>query len=261
MLVMLGSSIFFVLKTGALTRSRTFWSTNFLEPDTYAFLGGMSTGGSLTRWFRGEFGQPEVSAEASGDENAYAALAGLAATSPPGAAGLVALPYFEGERTPIQDPEASGVLFGLRLRHTRADVYRAILESVAYGIRHNIEAMALEGVKAQRILAVGGGTRNPLWLQIVADVADVTLDVPEQQIGASYGDAFMAGVGVGVFGGLGEIATWVKTKRRLEPDPVVKSTYDAAYGVYRSLYAQTKDLMHQLSQTTQQHSQRRGDHE
>ncbi len=261
MLVMIGSSIFFVLKTSELTRSRTFWSTNFLEPDTYAFLGGMSTGGSLTRWFRGEFGQPEVSAEASGGVDAYAALASLAATSPPGAAGLIALPYFEGERTPIQDPEASGVLFGLRLRHTRADVYRAILESVAYGIRHNIEAMALEGVKARRILAVGGGTRNPLWLQIVADVADVTLDVPEQQIGASYGDAFMAGVGVGVFGGLEGIATWVKTKRSFQPGANVKEVYDGTYDVYRSLYAQTKDLMHQLSHTTQQHGQRRGDHE
>jgi len=247
MLVMFGSSIFFVLKTEHLRRSRAFWAANFLEPGTYAFLGGMSTAGSLTRWFREQFGQPELAAEATGGENAYAALASLAGQSRPGAGGLVALPYFEGERTPLHDPDARGTLFGLTLRHTRADVYRALLESVAYGIRHNVEVMAGEGVQAHRILAVGGGARNRLWLQIVSDVAGIALEVPEQQIGASYGDAFMAGVGIGAFHDLTEVAHWVKNGRWIVPADPRPTAYETTYAIYRALYTQTADLMHRLA--------------
>jgi xylulokinase len=218
-----------------------------MEPGAYAFLGGMSTSGSLTRWFRDQFGQLEMQAEEIGGANAYAALAELAATSPPGAKGLVALPYFEGERTPIHDPKAKGVLFGLTLKHTRADVYRAILESVAYGIRHNVEGMRREGVEPQRILAVGGGTKNLPWLQIVSDVAGITMMVPKQQIGASYGDAFMAGVGVGIFNDLTEVTQWVEMKHEIHPDPERQQAYNLNYRIFRELYEQTKGLMHQLS--------------
>jgi xylulokinase len=247
MMMMFGSSIFFILKTAELVKTENFWSSNFLEKDTYAFLGGMSTSGSLTRWFREEFGHPEVEAERGGGESAYAALAKLAAQSPPGAKGLVGLPYFEGERTPIHDPQAKGVLFGLGLKHSRADVYRAILESVAYGIRHNIEVMEKEGVQPERILAVGGGTKNLTWLQIVSDVAGIKMVVPEQQIGASYGDAFMAGVGVDVFDDLAEVDRWVRMKHEIHPDPEAQKEYEVNYSVFRRLYERTKGLMHRLS--------------
>lgn len=247
MMLMFGSSIFFILKTAEHVKTERFWSSNFMEPGAYAFLGGMSTSGSLTRWFRDQFGQPEMQAEKIGGVNAYAALAELATTSPPGAKGLVALPYFEGERTPIHDPKAKGVLFGLTLKHTRADVYRAILESVAYGICHNVEGMRREGVEPQRILAVGGGTKNLPWLQIVSDVAGITMMVPKQQIGASYGDAFMAGVGVGVFDDLTEVTQWVEMKHEIHPDAERQQEYKLNYRIFRALYEQTKGLMHQLS--------------
>lgn len=247
MMMMFGSSIFFILKTPELIRTQNFWSSNFLEEGAFAFLGGMSTSGSLTRWFRDQFGQPEVDQEDAGGPNAYAALADLAASAPRGANGLVALPYFEGERTPIHDPRAKGVLFGLSLKHTRADVYRAILESVAYGIRHNIEVMKEEGVEAKRILAVGGGTKNLTWLQIVSDVADIAMDVPEQQIGASYGDAFMAAVGVGLYDDLTEVTKWVNLKHEIRPQRKAQGEYELSYRVFRALYDRTKDLMHTLS--------------
>lgn len=247
MMVMFGSSIFFILKTAEHVKTERFWSSNFLEQGAYAFLGGMSTAGSLTRWFRDEFGQPERQAEELGGINAYAALAELAATSPRGANGLVGLPYFEGERTPIHDPKAKGVLFGLSLKHTRADVYRAILESVAYGIRHNVEGMQKEGVDIRRILAVGGGTKNLTWLQIVSDVADIAMHVPKQQIGASYGDAFMAGVGVGVFDDLTEVTQWVEMQYEIRPDPAAHEAYAVNYHVFRELYERTRPLMHTLA--------------
>lgn len=247
MMMMFGSSIFFIMKTAKLIKTQKFWSSNFMEKDTYAFLGGMSTSGSLTRWFRDQFAQLELKAEKNGGENAYAALAKMAASSPRGAKGLVCLPYFEGERTPIHDPKAKGVLFGLSMKHTRADMYRAILESVAYGIRHNVELMKEEGVEAKRILAVGGGTKNLEWLHIVSDVANIAMDVPEQQIGASYGDAFMAGVGVGVFKDLSEITKWVKMKHEIKPDAQARQEYQLNYEIFRELYERTAPLMHKLS--------------
>jgi len=247
MMVMFGSSIFFIMKTAELIRPRHFWSSNFLEEGAYAFLGGMSTSGSLTTWFRDQFAQFELEKEKEGGENAYAVLARLASASPIGSRGLIALPYFEGERTPLHDPKARGVWFGLSLKHTKGDVYRAILEGVAFGIRHNFEAMGQEGVRPQRILAVGGGTQNRLWLQIVADVCMAELAVPEQQIGASYGDAFLAGMGIGLFKGLAEIKQWVKIKEVIQPDAESHKLYETNYQIFRELYTHTKPLMHKLA--------------
>jgi len=247
MMLMFGSSIFFIMKTAELIKTQHFWSSNFLEEGTFAFLGGMSTGGSLTTWFREQFAQFEVEKEKEGGEKAYAELAKLASASPIGSKGLVALPYFEGERTPLHDPKAKGMLFGLSLKHTKGDVYRAILEGVAFGIRHNVEVMREEGVQPKRILAVGGGTKNPLWLQIVADVCNIELTVPEQQIGASYGDAFLAGTGIGLFKSLSEIKQWVKTKGIIKPNPETRKLYEVNYQVFRQLYTSTKPLMHRLA--------------
>jgi xylulokinase len=189
----------------------------------------------------------EIADENKGGEDAYAKLAKLAAASPVGARGLVALPYFEGERTPIHDPKAKGVWFGLTLKHSKGDIYRALLEGVAYGIRHNFEVMKEEGVQPKRVIAVGGGTKNPLWLQIISDVGNIELEVPEQQIGASYGDAFLAATGIGLFQNLSEIKRWVRVKEIIKPNPQNKAVYDVYYPVFRGLYKRTKSLMHYLS--------------
>ena len=247
MMVMFGSSIFFIMKTAELIKTRHFWSSNFLEEGAFTFLGGMSTAGSLTTWFRDQFAQIEKEREEEGGENAFAALAKYAGASPAGAKGLVVLPYFAGERTPLHDPKAKGVWFGLSLKHTKGDVYRAIMEGVAFGIRHNIEVMAQEGVQPGRILAVGGGTKNRLWLQIVSDICDIELLVPEQQIGASYGDAFLAGTGIGLFKDLSEIKNWVRTQEIINPDHETRKLYEVNYQIFRELYTSTKPLMHKLS--------------
>ncbi len=247
MMLMLGSSAFFIMKTANLIQTRCFWSANFLEEGAFAFLGGMSTSGSLTTWFRDQIAQMELEEERQGGRDAYARLAELALESPIGARGLIALPYFEGERTPIHDPKAKGVWFGLSLKHTKGDMYRAILEGVAYGLRHNFEVMKAEGVHPQRILAVGGGTKNPLWLQIIADVSDIQLEVPEQQIGASYGDAFLAATGIGLFENLSEIKRWIRMKDTIKPNPENRAAYEIYYQIFRELYTRTKPLMHRLS--------------
>jgi len=247
MMMMIGSSNSLIVKTNKLIRTQNFWGLPWLEPNTFAVVGGMATVGSLTRWFRNNFGKEELAQQLAGGKNAYEALANLLNESPEGARGLIALPYFEGERTPIADPGAKGVLFGLTLKHTRADVYRALLESIGFGIRHNIDVMQTEGVKAERIFGVGGGTKNLPWMQIISDIANISMSIPEIQIGASYGDAFMAGVGVGLFSNLSEIGRWVKPKTVIFPRAEIHEKYEELYQIYRELYINTKDLMHRIS--------------
>jgi xylulokinase len=247
LLVMYGSSIFFIQKTARLLRSERLWPALFLEPNSYVVAAGMSTGGALTRWFRDQLSPQEVAAEAAGGAPAYAALAELAAGSQPGARGLVALPYFAGERTPLNDPLGRGVFAGLTLSHTRADLYRALLEGVGYGIRHNIEAMIELGAPPRRVLAAGGGTRNPLWLQIVSDIAGIEQWVPAEQMGACYGDAFLAGIGAGLFRDTGAVSHWVRYQAVVQPSAAAHRHYDDYYAVYRDLYSSSAGAVHRLA--------------
>ncbi|MGD9091814.1 MAG: FGGY-family carbohydrate kinase [Anaerolineales bacterium] len=250
LMLMYGSSLFFIQKTSKLVSTERLWGALFLEPGSYAVAAGMSTSGSLTRWFRDNLAPEERADEAAGGPNAYATLAGLAGQSPRCARGLLLLPYFSGERTPINDPQARGLIMGLTLSHTRADLYRAILEGVGFGIRHNIDAMREEGVPPARILAVGGGTENPLWLQIVSDIAGIEQYVPNQNYGASYGDAFLAGVGVGLFEGTNQVTDWIRYRTVLRPDPIAQEQYEPYYEIYRDLYQQTAESMHRLAELT-----------
>jgi xylulokinase len=248
MMVMYGTTMFFIHVTGEPVPDPRMWSTAFALPGRYSIDGGMSTTGALTRWFRDNLAGEEMAAEAAGGPNAYAVLARSAEAITPGADGLICLPYFAGERTPINDPDARGVFAGLTLSHTKAHLYRASLEATAYGVRHNLETMAAMGAPPRRLVAVGGGAKNPLWLQIVSDVAGIPQDVPERTIGASYGDAFLAGLATGIVPGLDALQReWVKLALRLQPDPEVRATYDAYYDIYRRLYESAKPELHALA--------------
>lgn len=232
LMLMYGSTAFFILQCATLPQSDVFWPGVFLSPGTYALAGGTNNLGSVTAWFR----------EQLGAHDDFAQLAALAASSPPGAHGLTALPYLAGERTPINDPLARGAVFGLTLAHTRADIYRALLEGIAYSIRDNIETMAAEGHAPTRVLAVGGATQNPLLLQLVSDVTGLTQLLPAEAIGASLGNALRAGVGVGVFADLAQAASTVEFARKVTPDESLRATYDAGFARFRRLYALTSEF-------------------
>ena len=161
---------------------------------------------------------------------------------------MICLPYFAGERTPINDPDARGVYAGLTLSHTKAHLYRASLEGTAYGVRHNLETMSAMGAPPRRLVAVGGGAKNPLWLQIVSDVSGLPQDVPERTIGASYGDAFMAGLATGIVSGPDALQRdWVRLAMQLQPNVDLRPVYDAYYQVYRDLYESAKEELHTLA--------------
>ena len=164
-----------------------------------------------------------------------------------GADGLLCLPYFAGERTPIQDPDARGVFAGLTLRHTRAHLFRAVLEGIAFAARHNLDVMREMHAPPERLVAVGGGTKNSLWVQATSDITGVPQAIPERTIGASLGDAFMAGLGSGMIPDLSALGRdWVRIVDRIEPNPEHAERYDQMYELYLALYEQTKDTMHRL---------------
>jgi xylulokinase len=245
-MLMYGSTMFFIQIVGSLPRSSVLWPAVFLEPGTHALAAGMATTGSLTRWFRDQFGAPETTLEEQGGPNAYSALAHLASQVAVGSEGLLVLPYFSGARTPINDPLARGMIAGLTLSHTRGHVYRAILEGIAYGVRHNLEAMTESDAPPRRLVAIGGGTKNPLWLQIVSDVTGRTQSVRSSP-GASYGNAFLAGVGVKALDGVASIQSWLSEPDVVVPDPAAHAFYDRHYSLYRALYESTREVTHTLA--------------
>lgn len=250
MMLMYGSTIFMYLVTSQPKVDERLWAARYLFPGTSAFAAGMATSGSLTRWFRDQIARDLLDAEKSGGENAYSALVKEAAGISPGSEGLVVLPYFSGERTPINDPGARGTFFGLTLSHTRGHLFRAVLEGIGYGVRQHFDVMREIDVMPSKVIAVGGGTKNPLWLQVVSDISGIPQEVPAVTFGASYGDAFLAGMAVGLFSSYEDISSWIKYDRLIQPDLATRETYSSYYKIYQELYLRNKDLMIALQPTS-----------
>ncbi|MCP3968885.1 MAG: FGGY-family carbohydrate kinase [Rhodobacteraceae bacterium] len=239
-MMMYGSTIFIIQVTDDPMRDPRLWYAPWLTPGGHASMAGLATSGTLTHWFRDQF------ARELPNDTAFADLGAEAETSPPGARGLLFLPYFSGERTPIHDPKARGSFFGLNLTHDRGDMYRALLEGIANGTGHVIETYRDVGQTPRRILAVGGGTRNQIWLQATSDIGGAPQIVCEKTIGASYGDAFLAACAVGS-AQPDDIDRWNPVARHIEPRR--HAAYDRQYPLFRQLYTQTRDIAAALGET------------
>ncbi|GIT88159.1 FGGY-family carbohydrate kinase [Roseobacter sp. OBYS 0001] len=237
MMMMYGSTIFIVLRTAGRTPDPRIWYAPWLFEGAHTAMAGLATSGTLTHWFRDQFAR-DLAVDA-----AFPTLAEEAATSPPGANGLLMLPYFSGERTPIHDMNAKGAFFGLNLTHTRGDMYRALIEGIAYGTRHVTDTFAETGQSPTRLLAVGGGTKNRLWLQATSDITGIDQMVCEKTSGAAYGDAFLAALAIGAVD-RAHITDWnpVQETVRATPDPI----YEKHYALFRRLYEQTKDIAKEM---------------
>ncbi|HEY0918514.1 FGGY-family carbohydrate kinase [Devosia sp.] len=236
MLLMYGSTIFIIEITDERVRDGRLWYAPWLFAGQHAAMAGLATSGTLTHWFREQF------ARDLDPQTAVARLADEAAASPPGAKGLVVLPYFSGERTPIHDPHARGMIFGLDLTHTRADAYRALLEGIACGTRHVLETCGEVGAGPRAIFAAGGGTRNRVWTQATSDVSGHVQIVRQTTVGAAYGDAFLAALAVGDVRRV-DIRAWNPVAREIRPDPALRPLYDERYFTFRQLYERNRDLM------------------
>ncbi|HTV70408.1 MAG TPA: FGGY-family carbohydrate kinase [Rhizobiaceae bacterium] len=240
MMLMYGSTIFTIMLSKERINDPRLWYAPWLFKGMHGSAAGLATSGTLTHWFRDQFGK-ELK-----PETAFADLAAEAGGSPPGANGLVFLPYFSGERTPIHDPDAKGVVLGLNLTHTRGDIYRAMLEGIACGTNHIIDTYREIAHTPARIFGVGGGTRNAVWAQSTADVSGLSQLLRKKMIGASYGDAFLAALAVGD-AKAADIERWNPVERTIEPNPENEAVYERQYRIFRSLYDRNQDLMADLS--------------
>jgi xylulokinase len=233
LMLMYGSTMFMVQVVPAFTVAGGLWTTSGVEPGSHTLAAGMATSGSLTGWVQ------ELTGGASFDE-----LVEEAKAVPPGSDGLVVLPYFAGERSPIFDPQARGVVAGLSLRHQRGHLFRAVYEGIACGIRQIIDALDSAAGPPLRVVAVGGGTQGGLWTRIVSDVTGLAQHVPAETIGASYGAALMASVGTGL---VPPETDWARTVEIVEPDPSTRRVYTEVYRTYTELYPATRDQVHTLA--------------
>ena len=236
-MVMYGTTMFLIQ---VLTEPRPhpgLWGTRGVQPGSFTLAAGMATSGAITDWLRRLVGRD------------YGDLVADAVAVPAGSRGLLMLPYFAGERTPLFDPDARGILAGLTTGHGAAEIYRAALEGIAYGVRHNLEAMAEAGGAAGRLVAVGGGTRGGLWTRIVSDVTGLPQQIPAETIGACLGDALLAAEATGV-----EVdpVRGNPIAETVVPDPANVALYEDFYQQYRALYPATSDISHFLA--AQQHA-------
>ena len=206
-------------------------------PDRYCLLAvTLSAGGSL-RWWRDLTGLT------------YGELVAEAETVPPGAEGLVFLPYLTGERTPHLDPRASGGFMGLTARHTRGHMTRALMEGVVFSLRDGLEIMRGLDVHPTQILATGGGASAELWLQLQADIYGAAVHRLAIEEGAAYGAALLGHVAAGTFADVDEATALVGTVgEATEPVPTRVEIYDETYEVFRSLYGTLREDMHRLTE-------------
>ena len=137
-----------------------------------------------------------------------------------------------------------GLILGLTLRHGRAHLYRALLESIGYGVRHIPESLGEAGGAPKRLVAVGGGTKGGLWAQIVSDVTGLPQEIPAVTIGACYGDALLAAQGIGL---VPAGTSWATAAEVVRPSDSTRGLYDELYSIYRSLYPATVEQAHALS--------------
>ena len=232
-MVMYGSTLFLIQVTRDTHTHAGLWAASGRFATTSSLAAGLSTAGLLATWLK------DI---ASTDEDTIFAEA---ATAPAGSNGLVTLPYFAGERTPLLDPRARGAILGLTLDHTRSHIARSFLEAIGFGVRHNLETMAEAGAAPSRLVGVGGGARSTLWPQIITDITGLPQDIPKITLGASYGNARAGAEALGH-----DTSHWNPVTRRLIPTDTHRSVYDDMYGIYRSLYPALRPQMHNLASLT-----------
>ena len=226
----LGGAGDILLSTGSLiTDDRLFIDFSPSLSSPFLINGCTAASGSLLKWFTREFG------------GEYKDLDHLAETISAGSDGLVMLPYVLGEKTPIFDPDAKGVVYGLLLHHTKAHVYRAMMEAVAYAFRHHRDIFEELGISVKKVFITNGGSTSPLWRQIMADVLKCEVAYIKHNPGSSLGAAFIAGEASSLIAPEA-IDDFLSQKIISYPNDKNYEAYDRSYRIYRELYPRLKDL-------------------
>jgi xylulokinase len=207
-------------------------------PGGYHLMGVTLAAGASLQWWR----------EIAGHGLDFEAMAAAAAEVPPGSEGLVFLPYLYGERTPHLDPFARGAFFGLSNRHSAAHLTRAVMEGVVYSLEDSLDLVAGLGAPISRVRATGGGARNPLWLQLQADVFGLPIYRNRVDEGPAFGAALLAGVAGGVYRDVGDACAHVEFDTDVTtPDPERHRLYQRYRSAFADLYPATISVMHRLA--------------
>ncbi len=195
-------------------------------PKKWLLLGVMQTAGASLRWFRDSFSE---------GRETYKEYSSLAEKVPPGAEGLIFLPFLMGERSPYWNPLAKGIFYGITYKHKKAHFIRAIMEGVGFGLKTILEATESLGVKVDRFRILGGGSISKIWQEIIADILDKKVIVVENKEQAAWGAAILGGIGVGIYNSFDEAVNG-KIKVSKEILPTHPDEYEKNYIIYKELY-------------------------
>lgn len=213
-------------------------------PGQWLLQGGTVGGGGVMRWFEKEFAGYEREIADRVGKSSLDQLNEIAQETPPGSDGVVFLPYMAGERSPIWDPNAKGVYYGLDFNKTKGHMVRAAMEGVAFSLKHNLDIAEDTGAKVEELRAMGGSANSLLWTQIKSDITGKPIVVPSSDTATTLGAVILAGVGVGVYKDFEEaVHMTVKITRRHEPDMEKHRLYQKNYETYLELYESLKGLM------------------
>ncbi len=208
----------------------------------FLLQGGTVGGGGIVNWFERNFFE-HMRANNSGKPD-FKKLDDLADDIPPGSEGLLFLPYMSGERSPIWNPDAKGVYFGIDYSKTKAHFIRASMEGVGYSLEHNLKIAECSGAKVDKLYAMGGAANSRLWTQIKADITGKEISVPRSDSASTLGAVILAGVGVGIYKDFDDaVKQTVSITRTHTPNKEVYKTYQKAMKKYIALYECTKELM------------------
>ena len=216
-------------------------------PGLWYTIGATNSCASAHRWLRDTFfARPDDRAHSDGAA-VFHQMDEAAGRVEAGAGGLIFHPYLQGERTPHWDPKLRADFLGLTFAHDGRHLVRALYEGIASSLRDVLEALRGQGLDMQQARIIGGGARSATWRQIVADVLDIEILLPEVT-DASFGAALIAGVGVGLYTDERQAAaSTVRIRARHAPDAARRRLYDDLYGIYRDAARQLFDINHRLT--------------
>lgn len=213
-------------------------------PGLYMLEGGQTATGSIVQWFQDTF----IADDNKSRDQIYADLNKRAATLKPGSNGLIALDFWQGNRTPYVDSYARGTIWGLSLAHEAHHVYRAILESICFGTENILRTMRGAGLSVNETFVAGGPTHSDLWMQIHADVSNIPINLTRVTDAPALGGAIMASVVGRGYESLQQASeAMVHVERRIDPDPVAHEQYQFYFEKYRETYGRLRDLMQEMT--------------
>lgn len=200
--------------------------------------------GDMTEWFKSQFGYEDVKQATDEEKSEWHYLVEKASASPTGSNGILFLPHMLGSFSPVIDAESAGAFIGLRNNHTRSDMFRAVIEGVNFQFKDIIDSIQESlNEKPEKIIAIGGPTRNDLWMQTKADITSMVVEIPDVAEPVTLGAAMLAGIGAGVYDDLPQAYEAVRKKTRIiEPNEKEHSKYVDIYKKYKKLYSALKGI-------------------